>query len=72
MATSIHFPDEKTYLENAIKFLNDNYWIFEASNTTFLSKHILDKFPTDWIDCLMNVTNAELNDLPFGCFVNVI
>lgn len=56
----------RAYFRKAFEFLTEYNWIYKCSNTQYLLADIFNQFPDNWIDCLLNLSNDELNQLPFN------
>lgn len=54
------------YLEQAVKFLHDNEWIFKSSNTEYLKNNILKNLPEEWIQTFETCTENEFKNIPSG------
>lgn len=59
-------PEKAAFLGEAFDFLQQYNWIFRSSNTEYIANGTLDEIPSDWVDCLLNVSIEELNQIPFG------
>lgn len=62
------FSNINTYLNSAYDFLNKYKWIFDTINTKFIYEGVLMKIPEHWQNTLLNITNEELNLIPFGYY----
>lgn len=54
------------YLEQAVKFLHDNQWMFKSSNTEYLKNNILRNLPEEWIQAFEDCSENELKSIPSG------
>lgn len=66
MSLPIGYSTSNSYFHDAFEFLSEFQWIFNTSNTQYITKCVLDKIPKSWLPSLLNLTNDELNELPFG------
>ncbi|XP_063228825.1 methyltransferase-like protein 25B isoform X2 [Bacillus rossius redtenbacheri] len=56
----------ESYFKESLCYLRDYQWIYNFAVTNVLVEDVLSRIPEDWLSALMQLTNDELNQLPFG------
>lgn len=60
------YKNFSTYFEDVVIFLHKYSWLYDVAVTQILSCDVFSKIPEEWIGCLLDLSNDQLNEFPKG------
>ncbi|XP_055381754.1 methyltransferase-like protein 25B [Condylostylus longicornis] len=64
MSLPTGFSSSTEYFLEILKFLEKYSWIYTTANTCFIKEDVINKFPQEWINYFLNISENNLNFFP--------